>query len=99
MIGGRVVRVYLEGKKIYVKNTEGLVYEVKYYEGYDGYDSLDFQLELVCGWDENGWKLADCFDDDVQTESVIQYFFKESLEECLDANEYEILEGNPLEKK
>jgi len=29
------MRVYLEDKKIYVKNTEGLVYEVKYYEGYD----------------------------------------------------------------
>ena len=99
MFGGRVVRVYLEGKKIYVKNTEGLVYEVKYYEGYDGYDSLHFQLELVCGWDEDKWKPADCFGDDVQDESVIQYFFEESLEECLEANEYKILEGNPLEKK
>lgn len=93
------MRVYLEGKKIYVKNTEDMVYEVKYYEGYDGYDSLHFQLELVCGWVEDEWKPADCFGDDVQDESVIQYFFKESLEESLDANEYEILEGNPLEKK
>ena len=99
MFGGRVMRVYLEGKKIYVKNTESLVYEVKYYEGYDGYDSLHFQLELVCGLDKDEWKPADCFDDDVQSESVIQYFFKESLEECLDANEYEILEENPLAKK
>ena len=93
------MRVCLEDKKIYVKNTEGLVYEVKYYEGYDGYDSLHFQLELVCGWDEDEWKPADCFADDVKTESVIQYFIKESLEECLAANEYEILEKNPLEKK
>ena len=46
------MRVCLGEKKIYVKNTESLVYEVKYYEGYDGYDSLHFQLELVCGWGE-----------------------------------------------
>lgn len=93
------MRTYLGENKLYVKNTEGLVYEVKYYEGYDGYDSLHFQLELICGWDEDEWKPADCFEDDVQTESVIQYFIKESLEECLEANEYEILEENPLEKK
>lgn len=93
------MRIYLGEKKLYVKNTEGLVYEVKYYEGYDGYDSLDFQLELVCGWDENEWKPADYFVDDVQEESVIQYFFKEGLEECLEANDYVILEKNPLEKK
>ena len=43
------MRVCLGEKKIYVKNTESLVYEVKYYEGYDGYDSLHFQLDLVCG--------------------------------------------------
>jgi len=49
--------------------------------------------------DKDEWKPADCFDDDVQSESVIQYFFKESLEECLDANEYEILEENPLAKE
>ena len=93
------MRIYLGEKKLYVKNTEGLVYEVKYYEGYDGYDSLDFQLELVCGWDENEWKPVDYFVDDVQEESVIQYFFKEGLEECLEANDYVILEKNPLEKK
>ena len=29
------MRVCLGEKKIYVKNTESLVYEVKYYEGYD----------------------------------------------------------------
>ena len=93
------MRVCLGEKKIYVKNTESLVYEVKYYEGYDGYDSLHFQLELVCGWSEDEWKPADCFADDVQSESVIQYFINESMEECLAANEYEILEENPLEKK
>ena len=93
------MRVCLGEKKIYVKNTESLVYEVKYYEGYDGYDSLHFQLELVCSWGEDKWIPADCFADDVKTEGVIQYFIKESLEECLAANEYEVLEENPLEKK
>lgn len=40
------MKVYLENKKVYVQNEDKLVYEVKSYEGYDGYDSLHFQLEL-----------------------------------------------------
>lgn len=92
------MRVYLENKKVYVQNEDKLVYEVKSYEGYDGYDSLYFQLELVCGWKNNGYQLAEEFSEDVQTETVIQYFFKEGLEECLEANGYTILKTNPVEE-
>lgn len=38
------------------------------------------------------------FSEDVQTETVIQYFFKEGLEECLEANDYTIIKGNPMEE-
>ena len=27
-----------------------------------------------------------------------QYFFKEGLEECLEANDYTIIKGNPMEE-
>lgn len=92
------MKVFLENKKIYVENEDKFVYEVKSYEGYDGYDSLHFQLELVCGWKHNEWQPAEEFSEDVQTETVIQYFFEESLKECLESNSYTILEGNPMEK-
>lgn len=46
----------------------------------------------------NGYQLAEEFSEDVQTETVIQYFFKEGLEECLEANGYTILKTNPTEK-
>ena len=36
--------------------------------------------------------------EDVQTETVVQYFFKEGLEECLEANDYTIIKGNPMEE-
>ena len=92
------MRVYLENKKLYVQNEDKLVYKVVSYEGYDGYDSLHYNLELVCGWKHNGWQPAEEFSEDVQTETVIQYFFKEGLEECLEANDYIIIKGNPMEE-
>ena len=69
-------------------------------------EGMSWRKENICkkywkfgGWGEDKWIPADCFADDVKTEGVIQYFIKESLEECLAANEYEVLEENPLEKK
>lgn len=95
-----MARMYLEGKKFYVKNEENFIYEVKSFEAYDGYNTLHFNLELVAGWDYinpdmndiQGYVPADRFVEDLQSETVIQYFMEESLKECMEANDYEVLE-------
>lgn len=95
-----MARIYLEGKKFYVKNEENFIYEVKSFEAYDGYNTLHFNLELVAGWDYinpdmndiQGYVPADRFVEDLQSETVIQYFMEESLKECMEANDYEVLE-------
>lgn len=95
-----MARMYLEGKKFYVKNEEKFIYEVKSFEAYDGYNTLHFNLELVAGWDYinpdmndiQGYVPADRFVEDLQSETVIQYFMEESLKECMEANDYEVLE-------
>ena len=72
------MRVYLEESKIYCKNVEGKVYEVKYYEGWDGYESIHLNLVNI--------------HDEEDTETVPCYFMSESVKECLEANEYTIID-------
>lgn len=93
------MKVYLENKYFYVQNEDKLVYKVVSYDGFDGRDFLRYDLELVCGWKRNRWHPAEKFSEDVQTEMVLQYFFKEGLEECLEANDYTIIKENPMEER
>ena len=95
------MRHYLESNKFYVINEDAkLVYMVSEYETYSGVTYLGINLELVAGWDYvnpdyndvQGWCPADRFVEDVQFESITQYFLKESMEEALEANDYTILE-------
>ncbi len=84
------MKVYLKNKKVYVQNEDKLIYQIKSYEGCD--DALYFQLELVCGWKNNEYQLAENFSEDVQTETVIQYFLEESALEALELNNYTIIQ-------
>lgn len=92
---------FLNRKKIYVIDEDTkLVYVVHRYSTYYDCDWLDVELRLVCGWDYvdpdnsdvQGWCTADRFTEDVQFESVIQYFFVEGMKEALEANGYTVLE-------
>ena len=93
---------YLENNKFYVMNEdENLVYKVGEYETFSNTNYLQINLELVAGWDYinpdnndvQGWCPANRFIEDVQFESVLQYFFKESMEDALKENDYIILEN------
>ena len=92
------MQAYLEDKKFYVDNGEGLVYEVKSMEIYDGYDSLRLNLELVGGLnDAGGWLSAGRFPEDAQYEQEICYIMQESVKKCFQANGYEVLDELPAE--
>lgn len=91
---------YLENHKFYVMDEdEKLVYKVGEYETYYDYDALHIHLELVAGWDyvnpdendEQGWCPAERFVEDIQHETVAQYFLKEGMEEALEDNGYVIM--------
>ena len=97
-----MARHYLESHKFYVENEDDkLVYKVGSYETYANCNYLHINLELVAGWDyvnpdENdiqGWCPANRFVEDIQTETVIQYFLQEGMKEALEANGYTILEN------
>lgn len=92
---------YLENHKFYVENKEEkLIYVVKSYETYANCDYLSIDLELVCGWDyinpdessKRGWVFADRFVEEVQYDTVNQYFLKEGMEEALKWHDYNIVE-------
>ena len=91
---------YLENYKFYVVDEdEKLVYKVGEFETFSDYEAIQIHLELVAGWDyvnpdENdiqGWCPANRFVEDVQTETVIQYFLQEGMKEALEDNGYTIL--------
>lgn len=84
---------------IYAINEGKLVYQVSNIELNKGTDYLSIELKLVAGWDyigdsnTQGWAAADNFVEDVQYESIIQYFLKEGLIECLEGNGYTVVEN------
>ena len=91
---------YLENNKFYVIDDEDrLVYKVATYETFDGCTYLQINLELVAGWDyinpdendEQGWCPAEKFMEEVQSETVNQYFLKEGMEEALEAHDFTIM--------
>ena len=90
------MKTYLNDKSFYAMDKENkLIYKCNAFESYDGYDSIYFTLELVCGWDyvnpdENniqGWVKAENFCNDVQEILMICYIFEESVNECLEAHD------------
>lgn len=92
---------YLESRKFYVINEdEKLVYKVGSFETYENTDFILVDLELVAGWDyinsdENdiqGWIASDRFAEDIQYESVNQYFLSEGMKEALEWHGYTVLE-------
>lgn len=85
---------YFNQNAIYVKNEDNLIYKVTGFNSYDGYNWIHLNLELYAGYDE-GWKNPENFIEDVQSEQVICYIFHEGINECLEANGYEILENLP----
>lgn len=78
---------------------EGLQYQVKSYETYDGSDYAILHLELLAGWDYidpdnsdiQGWCPPERFTEDVQDEQCVWCFMFESMEECLINEGYEII--------
>lgn len=48
-------------------------------------------------FDVQGWCPADRFIEDVQDVQEICYIMEESVKECLEANDYEVLEELPIE--
>lgn len=101
------MKLYLGNKSLYVQNEDKLVYKTESIEMYDGYDFLHINLELVAGWDYVNpdmndiqcWCPASRFIEDIQTETVIQYFITESMKEALKAEDYEILDFIPNDLK
>ena len=90
------MRAYLEKKALYVKNDNNLVYKTATVETWDGYNSLHVGLELVAGQIDGEWQPAKEFDEEVQTETVIQYYMEESMRECLESESYEILDESQV---
>ena len=84
---------------IYAINEDKLVYQVSNIELNKGTDYLNVELKLVAGWDyigdsnAQGQAAADNSVEDVQYESVVQYFLKEGLIECLEENRYIVVEN------
>lgn len=90
--------------KIYVRNNDNLIYVVESVTSYNnGCDYLQVNLKLVAGIDyispdENdvqGWCSANNFVEEVQEDSINQYFIKESMIEALESNGYTIVENVP----
>lgn len=97
------MKIQLLEKGFFVKNDENFVYKVESLETYEGYNFMNVNLTLICGWDyvsvENdiqGFVSNDRFIDDVQNITEVYYFMNESLKECLATNGYEILNKCPL---
>ena len=99
------MKKYLNEKSLYVINDDRLIYKVNEYDVYDGYISLNYNRFIVSlsrlahlNPDENdiqGYVEAINFIEDVQLESVVQYFLEEGLKECLIDNGFEILDKLP----
>ena len=90
--------------KIYVRNNDNLIYVVESVTSYNnGCDYMQVNLKLVAGIDyinpdENdmqGWCSANNFIEEVQEDSINQYFIKESMIEALENNDYTIVENVP----
>lgn len=90
--------------KIYVRNNDNLIYVVESVTSYNnGCDYLQVNLKLVAGIDyinpdENDvqcWCSANNFVEEVQEDSINQYFIKESMIEALENNDYTIVENVP----
>ena len=91
-------------KKIYVKNEDNFIYEVKCEVNniHESCNTHTYNLQLIAGWDyinENtdvqGYVSNDRFVKDIQHEWVVCWFIEESLKECLLSNDYEIIEKLP----
>ena len=96
---------YLENHKFYVVNEDKtLVYKVGEYETFSGHEAIHIHLELVAGWDYvnpdyndiQGWCPADRFIEDIQSETIAQYFLVEGMKEALEENDYTILKENEI---
>lgn len=93
------MKKYFDNKKFYVRNDDNMIYEIGTFEVYDGYNSIHLNLELVAGWDYvnpdyndiQGYVPADRFIEDVQTDTVIQYFLEESATDALESDGYYII--------
>ena len=97
--------------KIYVRNNDNLIYVVESVTSYNnGCDYMQVNLKLVAGIDyinpdENdmqGWCSANNFVEEVQEDSINQYFIKESMVKALENmvkalenNDYTIVENVP----
>lgn len=90
--------------KIYVRNNDNLIYVVESVTSYNnGCDYMQVNLKLVAGIDyinpdENDmqdWCSANNFVEEVQEDSINQYFIKESMVEALENNDYTIVENVP----
>lgn len=94
---------FLESKKLYVKNDDNFIYEVSTFELNDDSNVIYYDLNLVAGWDYidpdtsdiQGYVKAERFIEDVQYERLLQYFFQESLMECVEENGYVVLDKLP----
>ena len=99
------MKIYLEeDKQIYAKDCNDLVYRIA--DGRMEDTCIMWNLELYCGWDyinpdENniqGYVPANRFIEEVQYDTVIQYFFEEGLKECLGENGYIIVHQPIIEE-
>ena len=70
------MKAYLEDKRVYVRNEDGVLFRVESIEAYDGYDTLHINLTMV--------------DNENESDTVIQYFIKESMIDALEGNGYTI---------
>lgn len=93
------MKIYMGNQNIYAINEDKLAYKVDSMEVYDNQNYISVELKLVAVWDYKdpdtsdlmGWVPADRFVEDLQYESVVQYFLEEGLIECLEENGYKVL--------
>lgn len=91
------MKTYMNNLNLYALNEDKFVYCVESIESYDNHDYFSVELKLVAGWDylddsnSQGWVPADRFIDDVQYDSIVQYFTIESLTEALEEKGYKVV--------
>ena len=86
---------------MYVKNKDNFIYEVKINRMEENYFILG--LELVAGWDyvdrdnsdTQGYIKAENFNEDIQCDTIVCYFWEESIKDRLLEDGYTIVEKLP----
>lgn len=85
------MRHYFNTNKRYVLSEDDRVYEVYSYETYDDSTFISVNLRLIGSREGVQWFMAKYMSEEIQEESVSQYFMVESMNEALESNGYKTI--------